>query len=599
MSHQLDLSNQIADTKTSIGESLSDIQRFMQVGHKSGVLMKALCYLMLTIDCSDNLRKLAPVKEAFHNHEKAAQGCLEGTRVELLNEVQAWFKDNGPDSSPVFCLEGLAGTGKTSIAHSVCEQLEDNLAGAFFFSRLEHENRRNPSSVIPTLLHQLALSIPTLQGYICDVIEKDPDVASKKVSTQIDKLIKNGIALYTDDLPPFLVVLDALDECDEQGLSGKDSPLLHIIQALLSFHSRIKIFLTRRPQNPEIDILKDLELPRTWPHLGTALDQGKPFILHHIEEDTVKADIERYLRREFERIRLPKGRPTDEEILTLVNRAGRLFIYAATAIKFISKGSSPKNNLLTFLSASSSGHTSSHIHTALDAVYARIIHGIISDDIEEEAEVTCARFVRIVGAVVAVQKPMSRFALSKLLGEDEYDVDTVLSPLFSLLDIGPGRESPIYIFHPSFPDFLQSSSRCTDRRLHIDIVKIHFILALQCLQLLNEMLQQNICKIDQPGLLNSEIPDLSDRLSQYVPEVLRYACTYWTTHLSLVSPKSIPEELSFDELINTLWTFCHEHLFHWIEALSLIGDVRPALEGVTQVAEWLEKEEIATQLKVM
>jgi hypothetical protein len=544
----------------------------------------------------DKLRELAPVKEAYHDHQKGALGCLEGTRIELLDDIQAWFKDDSPNASPVFCLEGLAGTGKTAIAHSVCEQLDDNLGGAFFFSRLEHENRRNPSNVIPTLLSQLALTIPPLQSYICDAIEKDPDVASKKVFTQINKLITNGIALHTDDLPPFLIVLDALDECDEQEAHGGESSLLHIVQALLSAHPRTKIFLTTRPHESITNMLKKLR-PLTNDHSGTILNGGKPFILHRIEGPIVSADIERYLRSEFKSIRLPIGRPTEDEIRTIVRMADRLFIYAATAIKFVSKGFSPKKNLDTFLSTVKGDRASSSPYAALDAVYKRIVRDIIANDGEGETDFICSLFRRIVGTIIAAQKPLSRLTLSRLLDEDEYDVCSVLQPLFSLLDIGASVESPIYIFHPSFPDFVQDSRRCSDIRFHIDVVDIHFMLALRCLRLLNEMLRENICNIEEPGRFNSEVPDLQERLAEHVSEELRYACTYWTTHLGLVSFESISEEEAI-ELIDAFHVFCRKHLFEWVEALSLLGSLRPAVKGVNRVIDWLEEPEIVNWLKV-
>ena len=42
------------------------------------------------------------------------RGCLKGTRESVLNEIESWTKDF--DKSPVFWLNGLAGTGKSTIA---------------------------------------------------------------------------------------------------------------------------------------------------------------------------------------------------------------------------------------------------------------------------------------------------------------------------------------------------------------------------------------------------------------------------------------------------------------------------------------------------
>jgi len=60
------------------------------------------------------------------------KSCLRGTRETVLNEIELWTNDF--DESPVFWLNGLAGTGKTTIAQTVSERtFADGLLGASFF----------------------------------------------------------------------------------------------------------------------------------------------------------------------------------------------------------------------------------------------------------------------------------------------------------------------------------------------------------------------------------------------------------------------------------------------------------------------------------
>ena len=42
------------------------------------------------------------------------KGCLRGMRESVLRKIESWIKDF--DKSPVFWLNGLAGTGKSTIA---------------------------------------------------------------------------------------------------------------------------------------------------------------------------------------------------------------------------------------------------------------------------------------------------------------------------------------------------------------------------------------------------------------------------------------------------------------------------------------------------
>jgi adenylylsulfate kinase-like enzyme len=57
---------------------------------------------------------------------------MPGTRVKFLADLEAWAVDD--ISSKVYWLVGMAGTGKSTISHSLCEILDGkNMLGASFF----------------------------------------------------------------------------------------------------------------------------------------------------------------------------------------------------------------------------------------------------------------------------------------------------------------------------------------------------------------------------------------------------------------------------------------------------------------------------------
>ncbi|KAK6511482.1 hypothetical protein TWF481_000397 [Arthrobotrys musiformis] len=100
--------------------------------------------------------------------------CLRGTRVELIDEIHNWLnKDTG--SEVIFWLNGMAGTGKSTIARTIAESLTDDyqLGASFFFNRNE-EYRSNPRRVFTTIAFQLARSIPNLGGFVTKAIQADP-----------------------------------------------------------------------------------------------------------------------------------------------------------------------------------------------------------------------------------------------------------------------------------------------------------------------------------------------------------------------------------------------------------------------------------------
>ena len=100
-------------------------------------------------DCLDPLDKLKHVSSAGI-HALDEDGCMEGTRVSLLNDLQQWSMD--ATAPPIFWLDGMAGTGKSAIARSFCRfyHQDERLGGSFFCLR-GHESRANVKRILPTL----------------------------------------------------------------------------------------------------------------------------------------------------------------------------------------------------------------------------------------------------------------------------------------------------------------------------------------------------------------------------------------------------------------------------------------------------------------
>jgi predicted alpha/beta-fold hydrolase len=107
----------------------------------------------LRISLLDLLSRLRSVKEAFYDHaSSASEMCMDGTRQTLLAELTAWFENAEPSAPRVFWLNGLAGTGKTTVARTMADWAHQRgrLAATFFFSR-NIDATRVPSAIIPTL----------------------------------------------------------------------------------------------------------------------------------------------------------------------------------------------------------------------------------------------------------------------------------------------------------------------------------------------------------------------------------------------------------------------------------------------------------------
>jgi hypothetical protein len=93
-----------------------------------------------------------------------------------------------------------------------------------------------------------------------------------------------------------------------------------------------------------------------------------------------------------------------------------------------------------------------------------------------------------------------------------------------------------------------------------------------------QTLKQDMCKVGDPSLLRSEILDISTPIATHIPLHLQYACRHWAYHI-------LNSDLNF--VMELLDNFLSKHLLNWIEVCSLLGDLRNALLGVTNMHQLL------------
>jgi WD40 repeat protein len=209
----------------------------------------------------------------------------------------------------------------------------------------------------------------------------------------------------------------------------------------------------------------------------------------------------------------------------------------------------------------------------LDQLYHQVLRASIRSEQHEDELILSHKLRSVVGSVVAAQHPLSVAVHAIFLDIEIDDVTLVVESLSALLR--STSEEPVRIFHPSFPDFIVSPRRCDDPRFVVSLEEHHLRLALSCLALLNKHLRYNMANLEDPDVANSRVKDLDGRLARSIyelgnrvhpslPQALFYAARYWTTHV--VSSSSMHSE----PLLDALSRFCNEHLFHWLELLSLI-----------------------------
>jgi hypothetical protein len=526
----------------------------------------------------------APFNAYSTQHEPV---CLPNTRTGLLQEIYAWADSR--DERFIFWLNGLAGTGKSTIARTVARNYFDQkrLGASFFFSRgggdVSHAGK-----FVSSVAVQLASSVPSLHQNVCDAILEDNHIARRGLRDQWNQLILRPFSqLRYDSIPTsFIIVIDALDECEGY---NDIRLILHLLAEANNMGiGRLRIFLTSRPDTPIR--LSFRTMPRIIHH---------DLVLHDVSRADVNHDIAIFLKKEFQAIRddfddLPSNWPEADQIEHLVQRSGGLFIYAATACRFI-KGDGqwlPQDLLDLVLDSTSSDRLLERVCNSpsqsptweLDEMYMQILQRSIFNVKSDQDNVSVLWSLKhVIGSLVIQVEPLSAPSLANILQLRLEEVNLRIRHLHSVLNVPQNQDHPIRLFHPSFRDFLLDNTRCKDPKFWVNEKQAHRALAESCIRLMSVSLKQDICGLEAPGILITEVE--SSVIEQNLPLELQYACLYWINHL-----EKSGRQLHDDDHIHK---FLEIHLLHWLEALILIkkasGGVYAicSLESLTAVSKLL------------
>ena len=489
--------------------------------------------------------------------------CLSGTRVDLLQEIITWSND--PNGACIFWLNGIAGTGKSTIARTVARTWsgQNRLGASFLFSK-GHGDLGHAAKLFTTLATQLAHTVPSVKKFICTAIEENPDIFQRGLGDQWKYLILQPLSNLTQVSPQLqlvIFVIDALDECE-----GDDDIrlILRLISEAKSLATvRLRLFVTSRPETP---------IRFEFHAIPTATHQD--FVLHTISQSTIENDISLFLRHELENIRrdnaFHEGWPDHGTVALLCQKARGLFIYASTACRFIRDMRwDPDERLPLILKDDYVGQSAMG---ELDEMYTRILKqsiGLRDLPIQEQARLS-GEFRQIVGSIVILSDFLSVSALAVLLDLRVATVNGRLRGLHSVLDVPKSQESRVRLLHPSFRDFLLDQQRCFEPQFWINEKKAHSDLFVSCLKLMSKRLHRDMCNLQLPDALISEVK--SEIVERCLPLDIQYACRYWVHHLQRSNI-----ELRDDDQVHN---FLRKHFLHWFEALSLIRKISDSVPVV-------------------
>ncbi|PVH71123.1 vegetative incompatibility protein HET-E-1 [Cadophora sp. DSE1049] len=504
----------------------------------------------------------------FDSHdEEHNTRCYQGTRVELLRHIESWAGDL--HSKCVFWLNGMAGTGKSTISRTIAQKFDDKreLGASFFFKRGEGD-RRDAGMFIETIVTQLVQKIPSLAPHVQKAIEDDPGISRKALKLQFETLVLQPFRKLQADpqkSSTAVIVIDALDECDQEEDIGIIIRLLPQVQCITSV--QLKFFLTSRPELPI--------------RLGFEDVNGKyeALALHQIPESVIKEDISTFLEHDLATIRrvynksvlpnrqLPVNWPGQRNVQVLVDMATPLFIFAATVCRFIRdrRCGQPNEQLTKVLKY----HTPSQA-SKLDATYLPVLNQLLFGVTASEKRSIVEGFKKVIGSIVILVSPLSATSLDRLLGVDEGTVASRTDLLHSVLNIPSRPDHPIRLFHLSFRDFLVDAEKCKTNPFWVDETQAHQRIAEHCIRLMLSFLKQDLCDLKAPGVLVTDVE--RSWVNQFISPEVQYACLYWVQHLQKSCSQAYDGEIAH--------RFLQAHLLHWLEALGWMGKISEGIQAI-------------------
>jgi hypothetical protein len=436
---------------------------------------------------------LRPVSNATHTRSGHVARCDPGTRLEIIAQIKEWL--NGSDKRAAICwLSGPAGYGKSAVAQTIaeCYAAKGRLLGCFFFLRGAGE-WSHISRLIPTLAHQISISVPAVKPLLEKALRDEPAMLGPSVSLahQFQKLIIEPIHSTTSKVlllshlaKQKIFVIDALDECDDKA-------------EMAAF---IDVLLNSCPERSYLPF-RILLTSRVEEHIRKKFIHAEARFLYHLDLGNfdARSDIQVCFKREFARIfdencqmmqRIPKPWPSAKDLAELLDKAGSSFAFAMTLIQYVGGYSRPHKALQQLLELGADG---------LDPIYKQVL---------SSASGTAALY-QILGTIMVLEDNKLISFLSSLLNLQHEEAIHELLGVQSIIKIPGDDNEPIMLYHTSLWDFLTLKSR--SEQYFIDPPLQHLHLAIHCLKHLAENPSKDFFEGD----------------------VATYACFSWPYHILL------------------------------------------------------------------
>ncbi|KAF7426182.1 hypothetical protein PC9H_008549 [Pleurotus ostreatus] len=509
--------------------------------------------MVIVRSAADMLAPDTALGAAYNSY--ARPSCAPNTRTDLLKEITTWITESSSieDFKSVYWLHGATGTGKTTVAQSVALECAKRriLGASFFFSGSDNE-RNNAGKVVTTLAYQLCLQSKDQDYRTRCALDKQPDVARQSMADQVQKLITDTLANVKNFRK--IIILDSLDQCSEDDV-------LELVPLLFkaATSSPLRFFVTSKLTPPIVSLLQ-----KHAAHVN-AVD-----LLAY----DAKNDIRLFYLANFLRIGEARGLKdrwfSEDDLARMVDLAGGIFLYAATAVGFIanSKSQDCQTQLRALL-----GTQQNQAGGAYGRLYT--LYGHILTSIPKETYQGLTR--RVIGTICLASYPLSLPTLDRILSIKPGESWRCLQDLRAIFQVPSSpndKAGCVTPLHNSFIEYITAPSR--SGRFAINVKAHHSYLLCKCLDPMIAGLRRNICDLPPSGDLNNYVKRMiAKKRAQNIDGGLEYACRSWHYHLANGGITK--------EVLERLRLFSQATLIYWVEAMSILVRVDDILISLQTV----------------
>ena len=362
---------------------------------------------------------------AFENEiQLLSEKFTEGTREWVFEQVFTWLNDK---SSPnrAFIISGQAEMGKSTMAAVICKRFAKNFAACHFFKH-DNSSYNNSKLLLQSLAWQLSKVFPLYKKELTVNLSgcKGKILNDMNIEGLFSILFAEPLTkCISDECTPFLIVIDALDESQQQDRYKLADLISNQFPKLPSY---IRFLITTRSETDIVRKFRSLNPIFLEPNEKRNLEDLRVFF-----ESKLKIKEENILNKKL--------------VENLVERSEGLMLYAS----FIAKFAGDK-----FL-ISNTESLPNGIEEIYELYFERLVNELKTLGIEED------KFLALLTVIAVAKQPLPLAFIEKLLCSEKDSSSArrmllqVISCVSSLLVV---KDECISLFHKSVKDWLVKSA---------------------------------------------------------------------------------------------------------------------------------------------